>query len=461
MFLQQLDEILDYIQETFYDAALGSIPLAVAAVTADAAYESAGLLSAGLSSYGIETPGQLEKRFNELQNCLHVYNTSNSDHASSICSKKLLLSEEAGLNMVWKILRGFRDDIQSGKKYQRSHSSDYCAKCSGKTEISQGTLSICRSTLVSVFAQGLKQMHDTKSELPFSICLSQDFKTFLETRRDNNGKTENKTDLALSFGLIILLESCIGYEKGSKKLQAKKRNPRLMALRFAATAKSEVSTTVRCSNAPCACLKISERSVLEDITFEEKYLSHFLGTKRFDLFFQNPWISGGHQARQMARIWELGAKTWHYGYYLGTLLHLYNALSRVGLIAEPIPILDWICGKYEETVFLGKRDSRAGNALACWKRWAGGRIKPIGHNRSKAIVPVLTKDGGAARLHLCANPDDSQGGNTERRSFSPSKISLFALLLHTDNFFSDKVLAWLYLPEEKRSRVSIITADSK
>ena len=192
---------------------------------------------------------------------------------------------------------------------------------------------------------------------------------------------------------------------------------------------------------PCTCFQGRGKPVVCHLVEVHNSLNHFLTTRRFDLLYQAPWISGAHAIMNLARVSACGAQLWHYGYFVGTVLHVYNALVQCKLLeAARLPILETLCNVYEGIIFLGKRSIN--NLLSCWQRWAGGTVMRAGQHQRNGAGLMHRK------WHLCAVPDASHGSNDKRRSFSPAKVSLFSLLVEGQYVLDDNVRARMNWSDE-------------
>lgn len=195
-------------------------------------------------------------------------------------------------------------------------------------------------------------------------------------------------------------------------------------------------------NAPCGCLRIATFGVAELLITSQFVLHQFINTKRFDIFYLNPWVSGLHMVENLHRASDFGAKAWHHAYYVGTTFHIYQTLLALEVIQPTdFPLMEKLCSRFEDTVFLGQRPSR--NLLSCYQRWTGGSLSfPKGH--CNGMHTHSDSNGMGKKWKMKYVKDNSQGGNHPNRGFDPIKISLFSLLWSRNFALDDDILAWVY-----------------
>lgn len=195
-------------------------------------------------------------------------------------------------------------------------------------------------------------------------------------------------------------------------------------------------------NAPCGCLRIGSVGVARLLITSQVLLHQFIDTRRFDIFYQSPWISGQHMVENLVLASDFGAKAWHHAYYVGTTLHLYHTLLTLEVIKPAdFAVMERLSRLFEAAVFLGQRPSR--NLLSCYQRWSGGCLSfPKG--RCNGMHTHDHSNGMGKKWRMKYVKDASQGGNNTNRGFNPMKISLFSLLSTRNFVLDDDVLAWVY-----------------
>lgn len=202
---------------------------------------------------------------------------------------------------------------------------------------------------------------------------------------------------------------------------------------------------------PCSCLKIGLQKIRPVVIWMQQSLGSIRKTKSFDLYSQAPWISGQHMASFLSSSSNLGSKIWHHGYYVGIVLHTYNALLQLEVISpDQFPVLERLCDIFKGPLFNGQRPSR--NLLSCCQVWSGATIYfdkercdgAHGQHRHRS-------DRKTKKWELRHKEDLSKGGNDPRRCFDPAQISLFHLLASCGYLVDRTVLARIYCskPSEK------------
>lgn len=193
-------------------------------------------------------------------------------------------------------------------------------------------------------------------------------------------------------------------------------------------------------NPPCGCLTIDNKVVLDDLQNFQVMLNTFVNTVQFDIFYQAPWTCGQHIWRNLYRASDVGAKTWHHAYTVGTVLYIYHCLILLEVITrDQVPLFEHLCDLFEDSVFLGQRPSR--NLFSCYERWSGGSLD-FKQGQCKAIY----NHHGARekKWKMKFVKDVSQGGDHPIRGFDPRKISLFSYLGRRDFILDDDVLTLVH-----------------
>ncbi|KAL9092881.1 MAG: hypothetical protein Q9165_004299 [Trypethelium subeluteriae] len=177
---------------------------------------------------------------------------------------------------------------------------------------------------------------------------------------------EESDGFRCSFGLQLLLKSLKSYV-----FAAEPKIPpsacRLQALRFAQEAIPSIGAVLDNPTMPCRCPNTLAFH-LEQLQTE---LQHFLGVKQFDLYFQSPWVSGSHMVEIADALFYYGLRLISYRSFVGSLLHIYNALRYFDFI-EPVAMFDSVSQALGHILFPGGRPSQ--NFKACYMRHMGGRL---------------------------------------------------------------------------------------
>jgi hypothetical protein len=194
---------------------------------------------------------------------------------------------------------------------------------------------------------------------------------------------------------------------------------------------------------PCSCLKVESLKVAEQLLSSQAILDTFVNTVQFDIFYQAPWTCGQHMLVQLCSASDLGAKTWHHAYTVGTVLYMYHCLILLEVMTpDQVPLFENLCNLFEDSVFLGQRPNR--NLFSCYERWSGGSLD-FKQGQCKAIYNHHSPYGAREKKwKMKFEKDVSQGGDHPIRGFSPMKISLFSYLDYQGFHLNDDVLAWVY-----------------
>ncbi len=179
---------------------------------------------------------------------------------------------------------------------------------------------------------------------------------------------ENDTNgLRCSYGLHLLLEVYKSYLLASQHARAPS-SCRLQALKFAQEAVPGIRAVLDDSSMPCRCYHTLAFH-LENVHLD---FIAFLQEKRFDLYFQSPWVCGSHVLEMLETLFYYGLRLFSYRHYVGSVLHVYNILrSFTGF--QAIPLLEELCNTFQNILFPGGRPIR--NFRACCIRYMGGRLQ--------------------------------------------------------------------------------------
>jgi hypothetical protein len=349
------------------------------------------------------------------------------------------------MESIWETLLHFKEGLPVRKDldFRVGCRQCKCSACEFATEdpttflAAIGSADLVEHDILDPLLRGLYQdiqLHKENGSkaLPY-FPLLRDFETFLA------GNT-NSSHLPLCFGLDLLLQSfgkggqidaCPSGDEGpvtersSSSIVKNARKARLHALKLSFGFITSLKTTLDGPNMPCICFKANGTSVISTVCEWHNALNRFTRTKRFDLLYHSPWISGWHAMTNLARTSMCGSKLWHYGYFVGTVMHIYNALALSGLLRPTqLPLLESICETYTEALFMGSRSTH--NVLSCWRRWGGARVSQTSYHKRANV------SNGHRRWDLCSVPDSSHGSANPKRSYHPSRVSLFSALVDID-----------------------------
>lgn len=180
-----------------------------------------------------------------------------------------------------------------------------------------------------------------------------------------------QTDIAFGLQLLIETYKSFVFASGSNPIKA---NSRLQVLMFAGEVKKSVSR-VGSLRPPwvhsCTCPDCHESKLQTGVRLLEQDVIDFTAEKRFDLYYQAPWVAG---TQMLEMLWQAT----DYGLLLGleyvdSVLHLYNCLRQVGALSKESIILERLCNLLEQAVFERPRPDRKFYARFVVQR--GGRLQ--------------------------------------------------------------------------------------
>ena len=163
--------------------------------------------------------------------------------------------------------------------------------------------------------------------------------------------------LRCSYGLQFLLETYKSYLLAPNCTLAPSIC-RLQALKFAQEVRNSIKPVLADSSMPCRfCQTLAFH--LENFQTD---LQVFMSEKVFDLYFQNPWVSGSHVLEMLEMSFYYGLRLFSYRHSVGSILHVYNILRRLTGF-HCIPVLEKLGEVFGEIVFPGgSPDQNSGSA---------------------------------------------------------------------------------------------------
>ena len=180
---------------------------------------------------------------------------------------------------------------------------------------------------------------------------------------------ETSSSMRSTFGLHLLSTSYKAF------LQAASPPPevsrcRITALRLAQQASSQAAMLLRDQTCfPCRCLQ----TLAFHLDSLRADLEGFAKHKRWDLYFQSPWVAGNHILEILDLCRYYGLQLFNYRHYVGAVLHSYNVLHQMAGL-ETLPLLEVLCEQFAEVLFPGGCRPTS-SFRACWGRYVGARLK--------------------------------------------------------------------------------------
>ncbi|KAJ0275840.1 hypothetical protein Brms1b_003919 [Colletotrichum noveboracense] len=164
---------------------------------------------------------------------------------------------------------------------------------------------------------------------------------------------EKPLSAKLVFGLEMVLSTFKSFLWPD--VMTNKTNCRIAALKFAQDVKSNLAQTLDILQKDAGPEKSRTRQEHEDrlISMIAK-MDMFCREKRFDLYYQAPWIAGCHMLEFHTLAMHDGVYVCSVSGHVCATLHMYNALRQVGnKPIKSIPILDFLCEIFKDRLFFG------------------------------------------------------------------------------------------------------------
>ena len=204
------------------------------------------------------------------------------------------------------------------------------------------------------------------------------------------------------FGLQLLIESYKSFLFGNGATPTKV-NCRLQALKFAGEVKKSIMRVLRMrpprKRETCTCKSCTEQLLRQGLEFLEQDLSSFTGERRFDLYYQAPWVAGSQMLEILSQATDYGLLLCNRFQYVGAVLHLYNCLRQVGAIKKDEILLEKLCNLLEKVVFKGPKPDH--NFYSRFIVFLGGKIEfdRSRLRRKKEAQPYDMLEGGDIPFH--------------------------------------------------------------
>ena len=276
-----------------------------------------------------------------------------------------------GLETAWMALEDFKssrqhnEELMSGGMFE--HPTNHITV--EKDFLDRPRQMEAEHITMDLVLKSMKQLLSIQKEYSREFALEinpliVDVKSYL----DSDGESVATT---LVFGMQLLVESFKSFRFGDKAIQG--ANCRTSALRFAhevnrtlkAVIANEYSTRCQCPS--CGGAKFYNHLLL---FYEE--LSDYMGQKRYDLYYQTPWVAGSHMQEILSLATCYGLQLCDEQNYMTATLHLYNLLVQLGTLQNEIPLLQNLCDSLRDSVFKGSFPSR--NYHSHFTACIGGRL---------------------------------------------------------------------------------------
>lgn len=125
----------------------------------------------------------------------------------------------------------------------------------------------------------------------------------------------------------------------------------------------------------------TDDKIVIGLQFLQDDLAGFLGSARWDFYYQAPWVAGSQMLWMLSQANDYGMMLCNRRRYLGAVLHLYNCLKQLDQIeAEPV-LLERLCEVLGPQVF-GSDSRPRTDFFKVWARYVGGELEydPLLHH---------------------------------------------------------------------------------
>ncbi|KAL3478441.1 hypothetical protein BJX99DRAFT_256561 [Aspergillus californicus] len=176
----------------------------------------------------------------------------------------------------------------------------------------------------------------------------------------------------LVFGMEMLLSTYKAFLWSNEHMN--EAHCRLTALKFANNVIKSIEDCMPCLSQLCWCQNQNHCTCPfnEFICNFQCKLRDYVREKRFDLYYQAPWVASGHIIEILQSSMYEGVYLCCASNYVAAVLHLYNALRQVNPQMQQIPWLDQMCGIFKKSLFPGSIPNA--NFSSCFRRSGGGNL---------------------------------------------------------------------------------------
>lgn len=264
-----------------------------------------------------------------------------------------------GLHSSWNALLEYAEIYRIGQVRPRNAKAAQIAVRKGPNSESMDLE--CFATMLDDIGQHM--IHGRRTNIVLNgSSLYADIGYFL-THKDGNTH-----GLRCCYALQALLRAYKGYLFAPECAPVEPSVCRLQALRFAQEVTKSIAPVLADNSMPCRCCQTLAFH-LENFHLD---LQVFTTELLFNLYFQNPWVSGSHILEMLEKSFYYGLRLFSYRHFVGSVLHVYNVLRKLTGFQE-IPLLEKLCDTFNETLFPGGRPNR--NFRLCCMRYMGGRLR--------------------------------------------------------------------------------------
>ena len=306
-----------------------------------------------------------------------------------------------GLSTAWMALEDFKisrqhnEELMSGGMFENptDHITVQKDFFDGprQTEAEHITMDLMLKSMKQLLCVQNEKEHLIEFALDINPLIA-DVKRYLDSDRDSVSTT-------LVFGMQLLVESFKSFRFGDAAIQG--ANCRTLALKFAQEVNGSLKAVIANEySTPCKCSGCGGANIYIHLLIFNEELTDYTGQKRYDLYYQTPWVAGSHMQEILSLATYYGLQLCDEQNYLTATLHLYNLLVQLGTLQNEIPLLENLCDSLRDSVFKGSRPSR--NYHSFFTRCIGGRLdftdNPGHHNQACRLkVPKMVSQGERKR----------------------------------------------------------------
>ena len=314
-----------------------------------------------------------------------------------------------GLSTAWFALRDFKYDRQHNERLMKGRLFEKPADhITVQKDVFDGPRQIeAEHVTMDRILKTMKQLLCNGDVFCKSFTL--DINPLLVDVKEYLDSDVDSVTTSLVFGMQLLVESfksflfCDGAISGI--------NCRTKALKFAQEVKHSLDALIANEDTTgCKCASCGGAELYGILRLFKHELDDYIGQKRFDLYYQTPWVAGQHMQEILSIVTDYGLHLCEQQGTLAIVLHLYNMLVRLKILQDKISLLESLCSSLRDSVFQGSHPSQ--NYHSHFVRGLGGRLefKDTSSHHDQAWQLSMPKPVGTG---------------SERRRLVPSQISRF------------------------------------
>lgn len=176
----------------------------------------------------------------------------------------------------------------------------------------------------------------------------------------------------LVFGMDMLLSTYKSFLWSNE--HTNQANCQIISLKFANDVIKSITDCMPCLEKLCWCQTPDNCTCpyKQYICDFRSKLETYFQEKRFDLYYQAPWVASGHMIEILYLSMYEGVNLCCASNYVMTVLHLYNALLEVSPQMQRVTWLDQMCVIFTKSLFPGSIPKS--NFSSVFRRSSGGQL---------------------------------------------------------------------------------------